>query len=57
MIPHVKSKGAASRKVVQKLFHMRREADGLNPQAGGDSSNLSRHEIDSLIMYAMIAPI
>lgn len=53
IIPHVKSKGAASKKVVQKMFHMRREENVLSHKgidyASSDATNHD-HQVDSLIM-------
>ena len=56
VIPHVKSKGAASRKVLQKLLHLRREeglpanvgAFGASGAGGGGSSQ--RSEIHTLVV-------
>lgn len=53
MIPHVKSKGAASRKVVQKMFHMRREEEISNNQHSHDKSqpfDALNSEIDTVVM-------
>jgi vacuolar protein sorting-associated protein 33A len=53
VIPHVKSKGAASKKVVQKMFHIRREEDMLNHKgidhASRDAASQD-HQVDSLVM-------
>ena len=58
VIPNVKSKGAASRKVLQKLLHLRREEEGAHAvgssqqqqQQGGPLLLSMRGEIDTLVV-------
>lgn len=51
IIPNVKSKGAASRKVLQKMLHFRREEELVSRS---DSSRISlRHDIDTLVLYVI----
>ncbi len=48
VIPNVKSKGAASRKVLQKLLHIRREEE---QNSRNEAQRISlRHDIDTLIL-------
>jgi len=49
-IPNVKSKGAASRKVLQKLLHLRREEDGSQGVGLPGERAQMRGEIDTLVV-------
>lgn len=55
VIPNVKSKGAAAKKVLQKLMHFRREEELANPSYNqsmrSDNQRITRHEIDTLVLY------
>jgi hypothetical protein len=51
IIPNVKSKGAAARKVIQKLLHMRREDETLDAQLIGEKQTYAlRKQIDTLVV-------
>lgn len=51
VIPNVRSKGAASRKVIQKLLHMRREDESSQSQLQPDRKPFAtRREIDTLVV-------
>ena len=49
IIPHIKIKGAASKKVLQKLLHLRREEELINQTFAAQRISL-KHEIDTLVM-------
>lgn len=52
IIPNIKSKGAASRKVLQKMFHFRREEEIANQASNSESQRISlKHEIDTLVLF------
>ncbi|CAE7635683.1 VPS33, partial [Symbiodinium microadriaticum] len=46
VIPNIKSKGAASRKVLQKLLHLRREREGVDSRTADAGATMSGGDAD-----------